>query len=73
MLHWLIVLSSESHSNFPLDISQTKSIISFTHLLLDSSAGRIAITAVWWMNQFSPVDILPPWFSMLIYHLGDEQ
>jgi hypothetical protein len=24
-------------------------------------------------NQFSPVDIIPPWFSVLIYHLGDEQ
>jgi hypothetical protein len=21
----------------------------------------------------SSVDIIPPWFSMLIYHLGDEQ
>jgi hypothetical protein len=28
----------------------------------------------WWTNQeFSPVDIIPPWFSMLIYYLGDEQ
>jgi hypothetical protein len=27
----------------------------------------------WWTNQdFSPVDIIPPWFSTLIYHLGDE-
>jgi hypothetical protein len=21
----------------------------------------------------SPVDIIPPWFCVLIYHLGDEQ
>jgi hypothetical protein len=42
-------------------------------LLLDASAGRIA-RELWWMNQnFSPVDIIPPWFSMLMYHLGDEQ
>jgi hypothetical protein len=42
-------------------------------LLLDGSAGRIA-RALWWTNQeFSPVNIIPPWFSMLIYHLGDEQ
>jgi hypothetical protein len=36
-------------------------------LLLDDSAGRIA-RELWWMNQeFSPLDIIPPWFSMLIY------
>jgi len=23
--------------------------------------------------RFSPVSIIPPWFSILIYHLGDEQ
>jgi hypothetical protein len=35
------------------------------------TAGRIA-REFWWMNQeFSPVDIIPPWFSILIYHLGD--
>jgi hypothetical protein len=28
---------------------------------------------LWWTDQdFSPV-IIPPWFSMLIYHLEDEQ
>jgi hypothetical protein len=28
----------------------------------------------WWTNEeFYPVDIIPPWFSMFIYHLGDEQ
>jgi hypothetical protein len=24
------------------------------------------------MTQFSPVDIISSWFSMLVYHLGDE-
>jgi hypothetical protein len=39
-------------------------------LLLDGSAGRIA-RVLWWTNQeFSPVDIIPPWFSLLIYYLG---
>jgi hypothetical protein len=23
--------------------------------------------------QFSPVNIIPPWLSILIYHMGDEQ
>jgi hypothetical protein len=42
-------------------------------LLLDDSACRI-FKELWWINQeFSSVDIIPPWFSMLIYHLGDEQ
>jgi hypothetical protein len=32
--------------------------------------GRIA-REIWWTDQeLSPVDIIPPWFSMLIYHLG---
>jgi hypothetical protein len=37
----------------------------FTSLLglLGSTCGRIR----------SPMDIIPPWFSMLIYRLGDEQ
>jgi hypothetical protein len=35
--------------------------------------GRI-VRELWWMNQeFSFVIIIPPWFSMLMYHLGDEQ
>jgi hypothetical protein len=35
------------------------------------TAGRIAIE-VWWTNQeFS--DAIPPWLSMPIYYLGDEQ
>jgi hypothetical protein len=37
------------------------------------SAGRIS-RELWWMNQeFFPVDIILPWFSMLIYHVGGEQ
>jgi hypothetical protein len=28
---------------------------------------------LWWTNQeFYPADIIPPWFSMHIYHVGDE-
>jgi hypothetical protein len=42
-------------------------------LLLDDSACTIA-REFWWTNQeFSSADIIPPWFSMLIYPLGDEQ
>jgi hypothetical protein len=34
--------------------------------------GRIS-TELWWTNQeFYPVGIIPPWFSMLMYHLMDE-
>jgi hypothetical protein len=36
------------------------------NLLLHISAGRIA-------RELSPVDIIPPWFTMLIYHWGEEQ
>jgi hypothetical protein len=33
-------------------------------------ADRI-VREIWWTNQgFSLVDIIPPWFSMLIYYLG---
>jgi hypothetical protein len=28
-------------------------------------------TALWW-KELSPVGIIPPSFSMLMYHLGDE-
>jgi hypothetical protein len=39
-------------------------------LLLDESAGRIA-RGLWWTNQeFSPVNIIPSWFFMFMYHLG---
>jgi hypothetical protein len=41
-------------------------------LLLDDSADRIA-RELWRTNQFSPVGIIPPWCTMLIYNLGDEQ
>jgi predicted butyrate kinase (DUF1464 family) len=41
-------------------------------LLLDESAGRVFRELVW-MNQFSLVDITPPWLSMLLYYLGNEQ
>jgi hypothetical protein len=37
------------------------------------TAGRIA-RELWWKNQeSSSVDNIPSWFSMPIYHLGDEQ
>jgi hypothetical protein len=41
-------------------------------LLLVDSAGRI-VGEFWWSDQeFSPFDIIAPWFSMLVYHLGEE-
>jgi hypothetical protein len=41
-------------------------------LLLDDYAGRI--TAALQMDQeFSPVDIIPPWFSMLTYYQDEQQ
>jgi hypothetical protein len=56
--------------------SQGQFLIPFIHsscLLPEDSAGRIT-REHWWMNQErSSVNIIPPWFSMLIYHLGDEQ
>jgi hypothetical protein len=34
------------------------------------TAGRI-VRKIWWKNQqFFPVDIIPPWFSILIYTWG---
>jgi hypothetical protein len=37
------------------------------------TAGRIA-RELWWLNQdFSTVDVIPPWFFMFMYHLGYEQ
>jgi hypothetical protein len=42
-------------------------------LLLDNSAGKFA-KELWWTNQeISPVDIIPPWLSVLICHVKDEQ
>jgi hypothetical protein len=37
------------------------------------TTGRIARKLCWTNYEFSSVDIIPPWFSVLIYHLGDEQ
>jgi hypothetical protein len=35
---------------------------------------KVALGQVFlWVLRFSPVDIIPPSFSILIYHLGDEQ
>jgi hypothetical protein len=34
------------------------------------TAGRI-VKELWRTNQeFSPADVIPPWFFVLIYHLG---
>jgi hypothetical protein len=31
----------------------------------------VGLPHIWWTNQeYSPLDIIPPWFSILIYHLG---
>jgi hypothetical protein len=49
---------------FPVPVSSA--------LLPDDPPGRIA-RELWWMNQFTFVSIITLWFSMLIYHLGDEQ
>jgi hypothetical protein len=35
--------------------------------------GRIARELWWTKQEFSPVDIIPPWLSIFIYLLGDEQ
>jgi hypothetical protein len=42
-------------------------------LLQDDSAGKIARELQWANQEFFSVDIIPSWFSKLIYHLGDEQ
>jgi hypothetical protein len=36
------------------------------------TAGMFARELWWTKQEFASVDIIPPWFSMLIYHLGDE-
>jgi hypothetical protein len=61
----------------PIDGSMNKDTLmaKFIISLASSScsAGRIA-RELWCTNQkFFPVDIIPPWFSMLSYHLGNEQ
>jgi hypothetical protein len=35
-------------------------------------AGRI-VRELWMNQKFFSVDVIPPWFSMPIYHPGDEQ
>jgi hypothetical protein len=51
-------------------------IISFGRsscMLLGDFSRRIS-RELWWTNEeFFSVDIIPPWLSMSIYHLGDEQ
>jgi hypothetical protein len=42
-------------------------------LLPDDSAGRIGRELWYTYPEFSSVDIIPPWLSMLIYHHVDEQ
>jgi hypothetical protein len=41
--------------------------------LLLGGSGTIARALFWKNQEFSPVDISPPLFSMLIYHLQSEQ
>jgi hypothetical protein len=44
-----------------------------SYLLPHDSAGRIA-RELWWTSQVSPAGIIiSPWFSMLMYHLGNEK
>jgi hypothetical protein len=57
----------KSLRNMNRDISKARFITSFAKFL--DSAGKIA-RDLWWTNQFSPVDIIPPCLSMLFYHLG---
>jgi hypothetical protein len=45
----------------------------FPCLLPDDSTGRIAKEVYWTNKEFSPVDTIPPWVSMLIYHQGNKQ
>jgi hypothetical protein len=42
-------------------------------LLLDDSAGGTARELWWTTQEFSLVDIISPWFSVFIYHLGDDR
>jgi hypothetical protein len=60
----------------PFDGSMNKDTLmaKFIISLASSSccAGRIA-RELWYTNQKFFVDIIPPWFSMLSYHLGNEQ
>jgi hypothetical protein len=41
--------------------------------MLEDFADRIA-RELWWTNQeFDPFDIVPPWLSILIFYMRDEQ
>jgi hypothetical protein len=54
-------------------ISKAENIVSFAKfldLLLDDSADRIYRALRWTKQEFTSVDIITPWLSMLIYHLG---
>jgi hypothetical protein len=68
--------SKKSLASMKKKLHKVKFIISFTHsycLLPDDSAGRI-FRELWWMNQeCSCVSFILPWFSMLIYQLGNEK
>jgi hypothetical protein len=44
----------------------------FLLLSYQMTAGTIA-RELWWSNEEFPVNIIPPWFSILIYRLGNEQ
>jgi hypothetical protein len=35
--------------------------------------GKMSENAIVDETEVFPVDIIPPWYSMLIYHLGDEE
>jgi hypothetical protein len=55
---------------------QGKFIIPFIHsscLLPDDPSGGIASELCRTNQECSSVNIILPWFSMLIYDLGDEQ
>jgi hypothetical protein len=62
--------------NYERDTSQGK-----THHFIHSSFPLALLLCDCWLAcqravveiSVSPVDIIPPWFSMLIYHLGDEE
>jgi hypothetical protein len=55
---------TRQNSKFPLPVNPALLLDDFTDRLLKRSGGQIKI---------SPVNIILPWFFMLIYHLGDEQ
>jgi hypothetical protein len=54
-------------------LRKVKFIISFcsSTCFANRCAGRIA-RDLWYTIKFSPVDIIPPWLSMLVYHPWDD-